>query len=186
MPDDIRTKGTNILAMIAAVESLRGAALRDAIVADLPGSGGEEIRTKAVIAAGWYPIGWYRDLLGAIVAHTEAPLVRQLGRASTRANVSTIHRIFMRMISPHTLIKQGGRLFSSYFEGASVTIENVEGQTERIVWKDCHGFDRNCWQDQIGSTEELVTMSGAQVVRSKVLSGGHDRDSQMVLELVWK
>ena len=186
MGEEIRTKGSNITAMVAAIESVRGAELREKIIADVPGQGGDEIRAKSVIAAGWYPIGWYRDLLATIVKHADGALVRQLGRASTRANVSTIHKIFMRMISPHTLIKQGGRLFSSYFEGASVTIENVEGQTERIAWSDCHGFDRNCWQDQIGSTEELVTMSGAQVLRTKIVSGGQDRDAKMTIELTWK
>ncbi len=187
MAQDIRTKGSNVVAMVAALETVRDAAFREAVVKQVPGEGGEEIRAKSIIAAGWYPIGWYRDLLATIVKQAGDPMIlRELGKASTRANVSAIHRVFMRMISPHTLIKQGGRLFSSYFENASVSIENVEGQTERISWKDCFGFDKNCWRDQIGSTEELVTMSGAKVLRSKVISGGEDRDATMVLELLWK
>lgn len=187
MPQEIRTKGTNILAMVTALETVRDAAFREAVVKEVPGQGGEEIRARSIIAAGWYPIGWYRDLLATIVKHAGDPMiVRDLGKASTRANVSAIHRVFMRMISPHTLIKQGGRLFSSYFENASVSIENVEGQNERITWKDCFGFDKNCWRDQIGSTEELVTMSGAKVLRSKVISGGGDGDAAMTFELLWK
>ncbi len=187
MAQDIRTKGSNVIAMVAALETVRDAAFREAVVKQVPGEGGEEIRAKSIIAAGWYPIGWYRDLLGTIVKRAGDPMiVRDLGKASTRANVSAIHRVFMRMISPHTLIKQGGRLFSSYFENASVSIENVEGQNERISWKDCFGFDKNCWRDQIGSTEELVVMSGAKVLRSKVIAGGEDRDATMVLDLAWK
>jgi hypothetical protein len=54
------------------------------------------------------------------------------------------------------------------------------------MWKDCFGFDRNCWRDQVGSTEELVVMSGAKVLRSKVVAGGADSDATMSLELLWK
>ncbi len=185
--DEIRTKGTNILAMVVALQTARNAELREAVVRDVPGEGGEEIRHKSVIAAGWYPIAWYRDLLQTIVTHANDPaIIRELGRYSTRANVPTIHRVFMKLISPHTLIKQGGRLFSSYFENASITVENVDKQVERITWKDCFGFDKNCWRDQLGSTEELVVLSGAKVLRTKIISGGENGDAAMVLDLAWR
>lgn len=187
MTDEIRTKGSNILAMVAALETARSAELRDAVVRDVPGEGGEEIRHKSIIAAGWYPIAWYRDLLQTIVKHENDPaIIRELGRHSTRANVPTIHRVFMKLISPHTLIKQGGRLFSSYFENASISVDNVDKQVERITWRDCFGFDKNCWRDQLGSTEELVVLSGAKVLRTKIVSGGENGDSAMVMDLAWR
>jgi hypothetical protein len=187
MTDEIRTKGSNLLATIAALATVRDAQLRDAVVRDVPGDGGEEIRHKSIIAAGWYPIAWQRDLLSTIVDHTkDAAFIRELGRHSTRATVPTIQRVFMKLISPHTLIKQGGRLFSSYFENASVSVTNVDKQTERIAWKDCFGFDKNCWRDQLGSTEELVALSGAKVLRTKIISGGENGDATMELDLTWR
>lgn len=187
MTQEIRTKGSNILAMVGALATVRSAELRDAVVRDIPGEGGDEIRHKSIIAAGWYPIAYSRALFKTIVDHTQdAAIIRELGRQSTRATVPTIQRVFMKLISPHTLIKQGGRLFSSYFENASVSVENVEKQVERLTWKDCHGFDKNCWRDQLGSTEELVALSGAKVLRTKIISGGEDGDHAMVLDLAWR
>jgi hypothetical protein len=187
MSDEIRTKGSNLLSTIAAIATARSAELRDAVVRDIPGQAGEEIRHKSIIAAGWYPIAWQRDLLKTIVDHTQdAAIIRELGRHSTRATVPTIQRVFMKLISPHTLIKQGGRLFSSYFENATVSVTNVDKQVERITWKDCHGFDKNCWRDQLGSTEELVVLSGAKVLRTKIISGGENGDAAMVLDLAWR
>jgi len=187
MTDEIRTKGSNILATVAALATLRDEALRDAVVRDVPGDGGEEIRHKSIIAAGWYPIAWYRDLLATVVKHTNDPaIIRELARHSTRATVPTFQRVFMKLISPHTLIKHGGRLFSSYFENATITVENVDKQVERIAWKDCFGFDKNCWRDQLGSTEELVVLSGAKVLRTKIISGGENGDATMVLDLAWR
>jgi hypothetical protein len=187
MTQEIRTKGSNLLGIITALETMRNAELRDAVVRDVPGDGGEELRHKSIIAAGWYPIAWQRDILKTIVDHTkDAAVIRELGRHSTRATVPMIQRVFMKLISPHTLIKQGGRLFSSYFENASVSVENVDKQVERLTWKDCHGFDKNCWRDQLGSTEELVALSGAKVLRTKIMSGGEDGDHAMVLDLAWR
>jgi len=186
MPAEIRTKGSNILAVVTVLESVHSLELRNTVLAEMPGQGGDDLRSHALIAAGWYPIAWYRDLLATVVRHSDPSIVRKLGRASTRQNVSTVHRIFMRMISPHTLMTQGARVFSSYFEDATVSVQNVDKQVERILWKGCHGFDKNCWRDQLGSTEELVEMSGAKLLRSRIVSGGEDGDAEMVLEIAWK
>ncbi len=186
MPDEIRIKGTNILGVVGVLEALRGLEYHDAVVRDMEGEGGEALRSRSLIAAGWYPVAWYRALFASAVRHADPSVVRLLGRSSTRANMSTIHRVFMRMMNPDTLIKQGGRVFSNYFESASVSVQNVGQRVEHLTWKGCHGFDRNCWRDQVGATEELVALSGARLLRGRILSGGEDGDPEMVMEIAWR
>jgi hypothetical protein len=186
VPAEIRGKGSNLLSCVSALEMVRSFEYRERVVADVPGEGGELLRNNSILASGWYPIAWYRDLLATVVRHADVTIVRELGRASTRSTVTAVHRIFMRMISPDTLIKQGGRVFSSYFESAAVTVVSETPKLPRVIWSGCHGFDKNCWRDQLGSTEELVVLSGAKLIRARVLSGGEDGDSEMAVEVAWR
>ena len=91
----------------------------------------------------------------------------------------------MRMLSPETLIKQGARVFSTFYE-AKLEVESASKGIARISWSGCHGFDKACWLDQIGATEELVEMSGAKLLKVKTISGGEDRDTAMVVEVTWR
>lgn len=183
---EIRAKGSTFLSIVSALEPARNLEYRDRVLAELPGECGELLRSGSLIASGWYPVSWYTTLLGTAVREADASVVRELGILSTRASVSTVHRIFMRMVSPHTMIKQGYRVFSSYFEGAKAEVLNVAKGTERVTWLDCHGFDRNVWREQQASMEELVRLSGAKLVRSRVMAGGGDLDSQMSVEITWR
>ncbi len=186
MPTEIRAKGSTFLSLVPSLESVRDLEYREQVVREMPGEGGDALRSNSLIAAGWYPISWYRDFLATAVRLADPSIVRQLGRISTRASMSTIHRILVRMLSPEKLIKQSTRVFASFFENATLTVTNVDRCVERIEWKNCFGFDKNVWRDQLGSTEEMVSLTGATLVRARVVSGGEDSDAEMVAEVAWK
>lgn len=187
MPKEIRIKGTAFIGVVRALGTLRGKPVCDAALDELRGEGGEALRTGTVLASGWYPCEWYRDLLGAAERTvSEGPaFVRELGRISTRESVSAIHRIFMRMLSPDTLMKQGARVFATFYE-AELAVQSVAPGEARVVWSGCHGFDKNCWLDQLGATDQLVTMSGAKLPRIRVLTGGNTGDPDMSVECLWR
>lgn len=181
---EIKVKGSVLWGVLNSLEKGAGWDCRSAILADLTGDLAEGVHTRSMIATGWYPIAWHRELLGLVVRHGGATALRDTIRLSTRENVSTIHRILVRMFSPDTLLKQGARLFSSFFEAKIVATEEKPGLS-RVEWIGCRGFDKNCWQAQVQTTEELVAMTGAKLRRRTVLSGGTDLDDTMVLELAW-
>jgi len=182
--DEINVKGTVLWGVINALERGVGPECRSTILKDLTGELGEGVQTRSIIATGWYPIAWHRELLGSVLRHGGPTALRDTVKLSTRENVSTIHRILVRMLSPDTLLKQGTRLFSSFFEAKAVTTQDKPGFS-KIEWIGCRGFDKNVWQAQTQSVEELVAMAGAKVKRRTVLSGGSDLDDSMVLELVY-
>jgi len=182
--EEIKLKGSVLWGVINALEKGAGAEPRAAILKDLDGDLGEGVNTRSIIATGWYPIAWHRQLLGCVMRHGGPTALRDTVKLSTRENVSTIHRILVRMISPETLLKQGTRLFSSFFEAQAVTTQDKPGYS-KIEWIGCRGFDKNVWLAQTQSVEELVAMAGAKVKRRTVLSGGTDLDDGMVLELVY-
>lgn len=186
MPEEIRAKGSAFLGVIRSLESLKGLAFQQAVFGDLQGECGEAVRTKTVLASGWYPIAWYRDILQAADRRAaNASFLREVGRASTRDTISTIHRIFMRAISTETLIKQGTRVFSSYYT-AETRVEVKESRRAHVIWSGCYGFDRCCWQDQLGSVEMLMELAGEKESKVALISGGGDRDATMVAEVSWR
>ncbi len=182
VPDEIKLKGSVLWGVLQALESVAGWDRREDIVKKLTGDFGEGIRTRSIIATGWYPIAWHRELLGAIVEQGGEAALRDTVRVATRENVSTIHRLLVRVFSRETLLKQGARVFSSFFEAKAIATRESE-LVSRVEWSGCRGFDKNIWTAQAQTVEELVTMAGAKVKVARVLSGGTERDDRMLLEL---
>jgi eukaryotic-like serine/threonine-protein kinase len=184
-PPEIRVKGSVLLAVLQATQDLDRSGLREATVRRLEGELAESVRSGGPMATEWYPIAWHRELLGAVASHAGTTGLRDVVRRSTRDSVGRIHRVVVRMLTPDTLISRSSKLFTSFFEASFTAHREGTGLT-RIAWSGCHGFDRNCWLAQVHTVEEMVTMSGAKLLRKSVLFGGEDRDPEMMLEIGWK
>jgi serine/threonine-protein kinase len=178
---EIRVKGSVMLGVLQAARDV-DQGLREATIRELTGELAECVRSGGPIASAWYPVAWHREILGVIARREGAARLREVVRRSTRDSVGRIHKVVIRMLTPDTLISRSSNLFSSFFEGTFSAQRQGEGLT-RIEWKGCHGFDRNCWQAQIHTVEELVAMSGAKLLRKSVLRGGEDGDPDMMLEV---
>lgn len=78
-------------------------------------SPGDRDTLAGVISAGWYPIGLYdrvhvalADALGGDQA------MRALGRFSAEGDLTTVHRLFLRMASPTFLIQKYAEFWRRY------------------------------------------------------------------------
>ena len=182
MSDEIRLKGSVLWGVIQALERVRGWDGREQIVGELKGDFSEGVRTRSIIATGWYPIAWHRELLAAIVRHGGRTSLREAVRLSTRDNLGSIHRILVRVMSRDALLRQGDRVFSSFFEARTISTRESP-KLSRVEWTGCRGFDANVWSAQSETVHELLEMAGAKVKRSHVVSGGTDADDSMALEL---
>jgi serine/threonine-protein kinase len=182
---EIRVKGTVLLSVLQSAREVGGDSLHDAALRGLTGELTECIRSGGPMATTWYPVAWHRELLGVVMRQGGPTVFRDVVRRSTNNNVGRIHRVLVRMMTPDTLISRSSGVFSSYFEGSFSAKALGDGLT-RIEWKNCLGFDKNCWTAQTHTVEEMVSMSGAKLLRKTVLSGGEDGDSEMALEVGWK
>jgi hypothetical protein len=180
---EIRVKGSTLLGVLTGVREVCGERA-EGMIAGLKGELGETVRTRSLVALGWYPIAWHRELLAMVVANGGQVELREVIRTSTRHSMSSIHRLIVKVFSPDTLLRQSSRLFSSFFEAELLT--HVQGPRQvRVEWKECHGFDRNVWQAQVITVDELVAMTGSKVKSRTVTAGGTDGDSSMSLDLHW-
>lgn len=184
---EVQAKGLTFLSVLAAIEDLRGAAFRDRVIDAMPEESGRELRYGSVLASGWYPIRWYRELFAAAtdIAH-DFGFAREIGRASVRREVRGVHRLLFKVMSIETLQNQGTRFFRSYFRPSDVTTERLAPGLGRTLYRNCTGFDKNLWQEQLGCIEELLKQAGVQLPRVRVLSGGGDGDGYMEIETRWR
>ncbi len=149
----------------------------------------DAFRYGALLASSWYPIEWYRDMFRAFrtVTGEGLELVREIGQRSVRHDMSSIYkRIFVKVISPETLLGISARLFNNYYDtGTLEVVESKQGYA-RIALRGCVGWDQNMFTEIIGSTQAFLEVAGATNIRSHLLSGGQDGDTGMEAHAFWK
>lgn len=177
----IRVKGTVFAGLLRATTKV---GVRLPRPGDVSAGLGQALATRDFFATSWYPVEWYRELLAHLLQASDPATLREIVQASTRDNISTVHRLLMRAFSPDTLLRQSARLFSTFFD-AELSCKMVGPGLTQVEWRGCHGFDKTCWNAQIHTVEELVAMTGARLWRRTVLSGGGDKDASLLLELHW-
>ncbi len=167
-------KGVAFRTVMTVIAKERSRESVDAALARMPGEAGDALRYGTIIAAGWYPIAWYRALWSAICAATGEgeDLVRAMGRAAIDHDFGTVYRALFRMLSPRTLVTTGVKHFSHIYDTGSVTVTEAQSASVRIQWTGCTGFDRNMWVEILGSCERLAELAGGTTARGFILEGG--------------
>lgn len=180
---DGRVKGLAFHSVLRAMAQMRGDEFVRRVRAAIPGEGGDAVRDGVVVANGWYPTAWYRAFYGtAVELSGETDFARECGRVSVQYDVTIVHKLLFRVLSPETLTRQGAKLFKMYFDPAELDIVPKESKLFHLRFHGCLGFDRNLWMDQWGGTEELVRYCGGAGSRLRLLTGGQDNDTAMELE----
>jgi len=183
-----RVKGVAFRTIDLCYVSLRGVEARDAARNVMPAELGQAFRYGTILAASWYPIGWYRETFRAFRATTgDGPeLARELGRLAARHDMAGVHKqILAKLISPQSLLGMSQRVFNTYYDtGRFEMIESRSGFVHAHCW-DCVGWDHSMWMELAGSCESLLEIAGAENVRVRLVSGGSDRDSDAELEAHW-
>lgn len=188
MAGDMEVKGLALHSVASAMAELRGDAFKERAVQGMSiAEARDGMRYGGVIASGWYPASWYRDLLRSAIAVEGLPsFAREIGRTSTKREIKGVHRLLFKVVSIESLIKISARFFGGYFRNASFTVEALAPGMVRTHHSDCRGFDSACWNEQIGVIEQLIVEAGVKSPRYTRISGGGDGDHGMVVEWQWR
>jgi hypothetical protein len=179
-------KGLSLRNFPIVLASLRG----DDVVAQVLGSVSPKLRdglqSGGILASGWYPVGWKRELHAAACKVTGEPgLARVMGAEMTKRDLQGVYRAFLRVVSPRFVLSLGSRIFSSYFRPGSMRVMESRSGFVRVAFGDCGGFDENIWRDVFGGCEATLEVAGGQFVRLHVESGGLDGDTQATVVAWW-
>jgi hypothetical protein len=145
-------------------------------------------RNGVVLAASWYPIAWYKEVLSAFRgAGNEGPeLIRQIGYQAVRRDmIGTYKMMFARIFSPQTLLSLTQHLFNTFYDtGESKVIESRRGHCLMRL-QGCRGWDANMFSEIHGSCVAFLELAGAKEVRVHVRGGGRDTDEDCDYEGYW-
>jgi hypothetical protein len=140
-----------------------------------------------IVASGWYPLSWYRDLHLAARRGTasEAGLAWQIGRESTRRDLNGIYRVFLRVLSPSFVLSGAARIFETYYRPGALRLDESRPGFARITLMRCHGFNMDVWSDVCGACEVALELTGCKGVRLRAEKGARDGDTEATLVAWW-
>lgn len=184
-----RVKGIAFKSVDTSFTELRGPGARDKARSLMNKELAETFRNNLMLAASWYPIGWYRDLLRSFREATgDGPeLIKQIGYRCMELDMQGVYKqILARVVSPQTMLSMTARLFSNYYDTG--TLEVIEGRKGfvHVRFSGCRGWDTNMFYEMIGSSTGMLEISGAHEVKPRVMAGGRDGDTSMELEAHWR
>jgi hypothetical protein len=96
-----------------------------------------------------------------------------------------VYRFVASLIAPDRLIRISPRVWSNYFDGGKITVDEHHLGKVHTSFSECHGFDRSVWENTIGGSLAVLDIAGARNVKTRILRGGGDGEDQLELELIW-
>lgn len=163
-----------------------GDAAREEVEKRLGGELGHMLRSRLLIVAGWYPVGWYRELLAELQTLDPSPdLSRRVGLTSGRREVKGIYRIMFRMLSTELLVRQAPRFYRMFYKGGHAELLESSSTHALARYSGCAGFDRRVWLDLLGGSEAGFECTGARDLQLRFIEGGRDGDDSALVSVTW-
>lgn len=185
-------KGLSTRSVFQALATLRGPEAGERVIQRLTGAAetqelGELLRLGGILASTWYPLEWHAQLMRAIrqVTGEGLELIWALGRESTAADLSRVHKMFMGLLAPHTVLSISPRLFGNYYDTGEVVVTESRKGYGQVEWTGCRGFDANLWNEILGGCEALLEAAGAQSIAIQRLQGGANNQDFMLASATW-
>jgi hypothetical protein len=181
---EISCKGNMFVGASRAMRTLEGDAFVSSVLEEMRTEGGRAMREGSLLSAGWYPVAWYRDLIGTACKLKDDPFAFRIGVETARADVTTIHRVIFRVLTPKIMLTQSRRLLRLYYSAGDAAISTERDGHAFIRYSGFRGFDAHLWQDFLGGSTTLLELTGAKDIAVKVRGGG--TDASMVCETTWR
>ena len=179
-------KGLVFESVLSTLVTVRSPAFRREVEAKLDGRLAEALRHNEILASGWYPTAWYRQMWSTIRdIEPSDSLVREVGRVSAENDLRTIHRLLLRLLSPATVMTVSQRVITRYFDRGGLETLERSPRRLRVRWVGMEGFDATMWIEMLSGAETILRLSGAEGVRLHVLRGGGDGDTEAEVVGSW-
>lgn len=183
-----RVKGIAFKSVDTSFAELRGAEARIKARSLMNKELADTFRNSLMLAASWYPIGWYSDVLRSFREATgDGPdLIRQIGYRCMELDMKSVHKqLFARFVSPQTMLSMGARMFNNYYDTGKFEVLDGRRGFVHVKFSGCLGWDANMFQEMVGSSTAMLELSGGRDARARVTSGGRDGDTSMELDVHW-
>jgi hypothetical protein len=180
-------KGLSLRNYPIVLRAMRGDEIADRLLASLSPELRDGLGMGKIIASGWYPVAYKRELHQAGAKVTGEPgFARIISNEMTKSDLTGIYRTFVRIARPRFVLSLASRIFSTYFRpGLMRVVERRDGFV-KVQLSHCFGFDANMWQDVFGGCEAALELAGAKTCRIRVIDGGGDGDHSASANAWWR
>jgi hypothetical protein len=180
-------KGTVMRGMIASIERICPKATVDDMVLLLGEPLGNQLKHRAFIASGWYPVRDFRALLGAAMKVTgrDVELIEVLARDAALHEFRGLFRLITFALSPDFLMRRTAGMFSRYYDTGTLTVPIAKKGYAEARYRGFAGFDRVLWNELIAGCRAILEVCGARDIRGRLVRGGGDGDVDLDLVVEW-
>jgi hypothetical protein len=183
-----RVKGVAFRTIDLCLSELRGTDVCARAHALMQADVGKAYRDGLILAATWYPTGWYRDAFRAFRAATGEglELPRAIGKRAVVHDMRGVHKqLLAKMVSPQMLLEMGQRVFHTYYDTGRLDVLESRKGYAKVRLTGCVGWDANMWSELCGSCEAQLEIAGARHIRFRTVSGAGETDTDSEFEARW-
>jgi hypothetical protein len=183
---EYKVKGSHVIQIAAWVDKALGAGTYKKRMGELDPS------AAVPLALAWYALDPQMKLLEGAARETNKSVmdvVREIAAANARNDLSTIYKVFLKLASPHFVLGQGKKMWSTYAAFGDVNITKNEGQLflceSRHVPARFDQWVRGAW---LGFLCSAVELAGGKNPRAKFHDAPNDPAGNCVFtfELRWE
>ena len=173
-----RIKGIAIRRLLENVEHFYGASVLADVKLALPPDLRARIDYNQIVGGGWYPITWLKTTHAAIRQVTRAgpEIARKFGFRGAMTNFTTIHKVFLSVLSPEWVMRRAPRIFGVFVEQGKLSVLESRSGMAHVKFEGCTLFEASIWESTLGQCEAILELCGARNVRLHVHDGGGDND----------
>lgn len=144
---------------------------------------------KGIIPSDWYPFKFQVEVYEAIdltLGTGNLQICKEIGRYTAEYEISTIHKLFLKIGSIDTIFKFGSLLWGRYYNKGKLEIKiEGKGKGEACI-KEWHPISKAFCIDLLGWMERTLELSGADSVHIKHSDCILDGAPYCKFEGVWK
>jgi hypothetical protein len=180
-------KGQSLRNYPITLRAIRGDEVADRVLELLSPELRSALELGTILAGGWYPVAYKRELHQAGAKVTAEPgFARIMGYEMTQRDLSGLYRTFVRIATPRYVLSIASRIFSTYFRPGKMRVVEIRSGFVKVELTKCSGFDTNVWRDVLGGCEATLAVAGAKTCRIRILSGGGDGDDSASATAWWQ
>lgn len=144
---------------------------------------------KGIVSSNWYPFKFQVEVyekIDGVFGSGNFEFCREIGKYTAEYEISTIHKLFLKVGSPETILKFGGLLWGRYYNKGKLEIKFSEKCHAEAYVLEWHPISKAFCIDLFGWMEKTLQLSGASSIFMKHTECFLDGFPHCKYEGVWK
>ena len=121
------SKGFTLLGALAFIDERYGGDARQRVIASMDAAS-RSVLSQSILTSGWYPfrvqVGLY-EAIDRVLGDGDLALCWEIGEYTCEREMTTIHKMFLRLASLELWIKSAGLMWGRYYSQGGLDVEEI-------------------------------------------------------------